>query len=311
MYSICIVINSHFCTSCKRGTLQLNPSKEVTEHRLALIQLYVHVLLVHYKNIMKMQYFGPSSLFGSPNVNAWYSHSVVTNTNTSSDRNTHIIQYTAVLINRLCLYPSFIIGWLNCIFPQKKKKICLSVLLCNVAFSVNNKHDAHGVGRAAINMDHGEDQKDSWLLVMFRSEKNNRGIRGKNNIWFSGHISKISQYLCFAHWSLAKLKTSSSAKEKMEDGNARMEHWQALVLPSNKDAAWDGDYGPCWSRYQHVTHDSKVPGSIATIAEKPALRTGSPLRGDEKTPVDWVMCRKVLKQKSEPSKIASFTEQMP
>lgn len=59
-----------------------------------------------------------------------------------------------------------------------------------------------------------------------------------------------------------------------------MERWQALVLSSNKD------YGPCWSRYQHVTHDSKVPGSIATIAEKPSLRTGSPLRGDEKTPVD-------------------------
>lgn len=62
-----------------------------------------------------------------------------------------------------------------------------------------------------------------------------------------------------------------------------MEHQQALVLLSNKNAACDG---PCWSRCQHFTHDSTVPGSIATIPEKPALTTGSPLRADEKAPID-------------------------
>lgn len=136
---------------------------------------------------MKMQYLGPCSLFGSPNINPWYSHSVMTNTNTSSDANIHISQYIAVLINRLHLQPSFVFGWFNYIFLQKNKNISLSILLCNVAISVN-KHNAHG---AAINMDPGEDQKDSWLLVMFRSEKNNRDIRGKNNAWFSRHALKI------------------------------------------------------------------------------------------------------------------------
>lgn len=62
--------------------------------------------------------------------------------------------------------------------------IPLSVLLCNVAFPVDNKQNTRGDGRAAINMDHGEDQKDSWLLLMFRSEKNNRDIRGGKKTTF-------------------------------------------------------------------------------------------------------------------------------
>lgn len=110
----------------------------------------------------------------------------------------------------------------------------------------------------------------------------------------------VCQYLCFPRWSLAKRKTSSSAKEKTEDGDGWMEDQQALVWLSSKNAECDGDDGPCWSRYQRVTHDFTVAGSIATNPVKPALRTGSPLRGDEKAPIDWVMRRKVLNQKSEP-----------
>lgn len=60
----------------------------------------------------------------SPNVNACVSHSVVTNTNTDSDRNTQIIQHTAVLTNR------FITGWLNCIFPRKNNKWSLFLSSC-------------------------------------------------------------------------------------------------------------------------------------------------------------------------------------
>lgn len=66
--------------------------------------------------------------------------------------------------------------------------IPLSVLLCNVAFPVDNKQNTRGDGRAAINMDHGEDQKDSWLLLMFRSEKNNRDIRGEKKQRFKNQI---------------------------------------------------------------------------------------------------------------------------
>lgn len=106
-------------------------------------------------------------------------------------------------------------------------------------------------------MDHVEDQKDSWLLVMFRSEKNNRDIGGKNNVWFSGHTSEIrwgSQfhwtdditdvsvniYVFHASDAWLKLKISSLAEEKTEDGNGRMEHRPALVLLSkNKNAACD------------------------------------------------------------------------
>lgn len=227
MYSICIVINNYFCTSCKWGTLQLNPCEEAREHRLVLIQLYV--LLAHYKNIMKMQYFGPCSLFGSPNVNAWYSHSVVTNTHTGSDRKTHIIEYTAVLTNRLCL--PFIHHWLVQLYLPTTKKISFSALLCNVAFSVDNEHNAHGVGRAAINMDHGEDQKDSWLLVMFRSEKNNRDIRGNNNVWFSGHISKIRSESQF-HWT-DDIKDVSVNIYVFHTSNAWL-NWRLPVQPKRR-----------------------------------------------------------------------------
>lgn len=98
--------------------------------------------------IGSLQKYHENAIFWSPNVNAWYSHSVVTNTHSGSDRKTHIIEYTAVLTNRLCL--PFIHHWLVQLYLPTTKKISFSALLCNVAFSVDNEHNAHGVGRASI-----------------------------------------------------------------------------------------------------------------------------------------------------------------
>lgn len=68
---------------------------------------------------MKIQYFGPCSLFKSPNVNACVSHSVVTNTN--SDRNTVTNNPTHSSSNKQVVFKAFLHHWLAQLYLSQKK----------------------------------------------------------------------------------------------------------------------------------------------------------------------------------------------
>lgn len=212
----------------------------------------------------KHNIFGPCSLFKSPNVNACVSHSVVTNTNTDSDRNTQIIQHTAVLTKQV-VFKAFLHHWLAQLYlSQKKNKWSLFLSSCVTLRS---------------------------LLIIKRIPV---VMAVLPSIWIMGRTRRTADYSSCS--DLRKTTGTLEGEKKQHFKNqirvtlslGRWHNRRVLMFSSLKLGETEGFQ---WSQ-REARRWQRQP-----FQKNPPLRTGSTLTGDETAPVDWVTCWMVLKQK--------------